>query len=397
MSALPKIAIIGAGPSGLTLANILQRHQILFTVYENDTSPHARNQGGSLDLHPDGGQLAIREAGLWDAFTAHARPESDVLKVVKNDGEVLWDGNGPDARAAPEAERFAHRPEIDRQALMQLLLKPLAPAAVRWGRKLQEVVPAAGGTYELHFVDGAVETGFELVVGADGAWSSVRRLLTDAKPHYSGISAVELWALNADERNPWLSQYVGKGSCFSFGEGRTIQAQRIGDGSIRTYACLRKPESFLKDCGIDWTKPETARKEYVERYFDDCGEDLKRMILESEDELIPRTLYMLPVGFRWESRPGVTLLGDAAHLMTPFAGVGVNAAMTDSLDLGRSIVGYTETPHEKSLVDVIKDYDLRLFPHGERFAQRTMNSMNKHFSATGSEELVRQLRAAHGK
>ncbi|OCL12580.1 FAD/NAD(P)-binding domain-containing protein [Glonium stellatum] len=397
MSAFPKIAIIGAGPSGLTLANILQRNQISFTVYENDASPNARNQGGTLDLHPDGGQLAIREAGLWDAFTTHARPESDVMKLVEMNGEVLWDENGPDKHEVPEEEKFAHRPEIDREALMQLLLAPLAPAAVKWGKKLKEVVPAAGETYDLHFVDGTVETGFGLVVGADGAWSKVRQLLTDEKPYYSGISAVEMWALDVNEKNKWLSQYVGQGNCFSFGEGRAIQAQRIGNGSIRTYACLRKPESFLKDCGIDWTKPETARKEFVERYFSDCGEDLKRIILEAEDELILRTLYMLPVGFRWESRPGVTLLGDAAHLMTPFAGVGVNAAMTDSLDLGRSIVAYKESPQEKSLADVVKDYELRLFPRGEKFAQKTMNGLNKHFSANGTQEMAGRFRAAYGK
>ena len=396
MPSPPKVAIIGAGPASLTLANILQKNQIPLVVYELDTSPNARNQGGTLDLHPRDGQVALREAGLWDHFVKHARPEADVLKIVKNSGEVLWDGNGPDARVVAEAEKFDHRPEIDRSALMQILLGSVAPESLRWGKKLVEVVPAQGETHDLHFADGSVEKGFDLVVGADGAWSRVRRLLTDVKPHYSGISLIEVWAQDVEERHEWIAQYVGRGNCFSFGEGRAILAQRNGDNSVRTYACLRKPESFIQDCGIDWTESDAALKEYVERYFDDCGEDLKRLLLESTDKVVPRTLYMLPVGFRWQSRPGVTLLGDAAHLMTPFAGVGVNAAMTDALELARAIIGYKEGSNGKTLAAAVSAYEAELFPRGEKYAQKTARNLNKHFAANGSDEMANMLREAFG-
>ena len=449
MSSLPKIAIIGAGPSGLTLANILHRNAIPFTVYDLDASATSRNQGGTLDLHPQGGQLALRAAGLWDAFAKHARPESDVLKVVQNDGEVLWDGNGADARLVPEEEKFNNRPEIDRGLLKEILLQNLPQECLQWGKKLVEAVPSSNSKdkHDLHFADGTIEKDVDLLVGADGAWSPVRRLLTDVLPHYSGISILEVWALDVAQRNPWLSSYVGMGSCYSFGEGRTIQAQRLGDGSVRTYACLRKPESFLKDCGIDWTQRDVARKEYVERYFADCGEDLKRLVLESEDEMVPRTLYQLPIGFSWEGKTGVTLLGDAAHLMTPFAGVGVNVAMIDGLELAKGLVEYCQgllNTHEvlntkepsttktngtstngtstngmstngiaspaqgesidgdqgaevgRSLEDVVRVYEKELFPRGEKFAMKTMGNMKKHFSEGGSVELAGRLRRAYG-
>jgi 2-polyprenyl-6-methoxyphenol hydroxylase-like FAD-dependent oxidoreductase len=392
---LLNVAIIGAGAGGLTLAVILQNHQIPFTVFELDSSPLSRNQGGTLDLHPDGGQLALREAGLWDQFAKHARPESDVLKIVNLDGTVLWDGNGNDKREIQAGKEFDGRPEIDRGALRKILLAALEPGRLKWGKKLSEVAEIGSETFELHFADGTVEGDFNLVVGAEGAWSKVRQLLTDTQPFYSGITTVELWAADVQEKSKWMCDYVGAGNLFCFGEGRAIQSQRIGDGSIRTYASLRKPETFAKDCGIDWTKPEVARKELVETYYADCGEDLKRIILESSEGLIPRPLYAFPVGFQWDSKPGVTLLGDAAHLMTPFAGIGVNAAMVDALELGRAIIAYAKSPEEKSLAAAIAGYEAEMFPRNERYAQRTLNNLNAHFSAGGSEHMVKRIKAAH--
>jgi 2-polyprenyl-6-methoxyphenol hydroxylase-like FAD-dependent oxidoreductase len=396
MSDIPKIAIVGAGPAGLTLAAILQKNNVPFTVYDSDASPHERNQGGTLDLHPKGGQAALVEAGLWEQFKKYARPESDVLKVVKNDGEILWDGNTVDKVEIPEEEKFNNRPEIDRSALKHILLGAVKPESVQWGKHLKEAVAGENGTYDLHFTDSTVQTNFDLVVGADGAWSKIRKLVSDTVPEYSGISSVECWSYDVDKKNPWMSEYVGAGSCFSFGEGRAIQMQRLGDGSIRTYAGLRKPESFLKDCGIDWTSPG-AIEQFVKEYFDDCGAELKRMILESNDMLVPRILYHLPVGYSWDSRPGVTLVGDAAHLMTPFGGVGVNAAMMDSLSLAQAIIKFVEPGEGKSLSEVIKEYETEMFLRGEAFAKRTMEGLQSHFSAGGSEHLTGRLIAHYRK
>jgi len=102
-----------------------------------------------------------------------------------------------------------------------------------------------------------VENDIDLVVGADGAWSRVRPLVTDENPFYPGITLIELWSLNVEEKNSWLSKYVGKGSCVMFDEGRGVLSQRNGEnnGSIRVYAVLRKPETWADDCGIDWSGP----------------------------------------------------------------------------------------------------------------------------------------------
>lgn len=385
-----RIAIIGAGPVSLTLANILQNHDIPFTVFE--ASSQFRTQGGSLDLHPEAGQLALKEADLWSQFMKHARPESDVMKIVTLDGEVLWDENGADKQKVNEDEKFDGRPEIDRQMLLNILAENLKSENVKLGRKLQEVVPSSADSskYDLHFADGIQETAFDLVVGGDGAWSKVRKLLIDTKPDYSGISTLE-FTCNDIKKNPWLVQYIGEGSMMAFGEGRAVQAQRQGDGGLRTYAALRVPEDFLETCGIDWSDADTARKELVERYFSHISDDLKRVILESADSLNPRPLYELPVGFTWPSRSGITLIGDAAHVFTPYAGEGVNVGMKDALVLAQEIVKACKG--EKGLDDAVQAYEKEMYPRAAKSAAKTLRGKTNHFSANGPKEFADMFKA----
>ena len=266
-----------------------------------------------MDLHPRAGQRALKECGLFEEFQKHARPEAEAMKLVKFDGTVLWDEN---VMGNIRPAEMSDRPEIDRVALRDILLDGLASETVKWGKKVQIVVEdkKKKNKYTIHFDNGTVAEGVDLVIGADGAWSKVRPLLTEEKPYYSGVSVVELWALDVDRKNPWLSEYVGAGSCFMFDEGRALQCQRNGNGSIRAYASVRQPEDWVQKCGIDWTNGKLARETLIQQYFGDCDESLKRIIRQSEDELIPRPMWMLPVGHEWDHRPGVTLLGDAAHL-----------------------------------------------------------------------------------
>ena len=312
----PKIAIIGAGPAGLTLGRLLQQNNIHFTIYEAEPSRHNRDQGGSLDLHRDGGQAALKEAGLFEEFQRHARPESQALKLVSYDGTVLWDENEmPNVRPVEEDDR----PEIDRVKLRDILLDSVDPLLIHWGYKVAHVGSEGKGKHSILFTNGAKETEIDLIVGADGAWSKVRPLLTDVQPEYSGITGVELWSLNVSQTNPWLDQYVGAGSCFMFDEGRAVMCQRSGNDSIRLYAFLRKPIEWKDQCGIDWTDADAVRETLIREYFADCSEDTKRVIRTARDGCVQRQLFMLPVGHTWETQPGVTLLGDSAHLMTPFA------------------------------------------------------------------------------
>lgn len=242
------------------------------------------------------------------------------MKLVDKDGNILADEN-VDGNHRPVD--MSDKPEVDRTALRDLLLDSLEPNTVQWARKVDHVDAAANYTHDIHFTDSTVATGITLLVGADGAFSKVRRLVTDVEPYYSGVTMVTQWVMDVSAKNSWLDRYVGAGSLTMFDEGRIVICQRQSGDSIRTYAGLRKPLSWSKECGIDWNDHTAVRKAFAEDYFGDCGDDIKRVLTECDDDahLDMRHLWMMPVGLTWSSKTGVTLLGDAAHLMTPFGQV----------------------------------------------------------------------------
>jgi 2-polyprenyl-6-methoxyphenol hydroxylase-like FAD-dependent oxidoreductase len=326
MSPHPRIAIVGGGPGGLALARILHVHGIASTVFERDAHALDRPQGGTLDLHEESGLLALSRAGLTDALLKVARYEDQGDRILDRSGHVHFEY---------EEAGDGDRPEVDRTALRGLLLDALPPGCVRWNSVVRDVSPAGEGTWNVAVADHG-EGPFDLVVGADGTWSRVRPLLSPYKPQYSGLTFIEFGVDDIDRRFPALSKLVGRGKVGIHGEGREIIAQRNGHAHVRGYAIFRVPADWAER-RFDFTSPATVRTELL-REFGDFADEITDLFRAANDHFVARQIHALPVGHRWTHRSGLTLIGDAAHVMPPFGGEGVNAALLDATCLAQRLI-----------------------------------------------------------
>ncbi|WP_405865784.1 FAD-dependent oxidoreductase [Streptomyces sp. NBC_00005] len=370
------ITIVGAGLGGLTLARVLHVRGIEAAVYDLDTSPAARTQGGMLDIHDDSGQAALRAARLHEEFRALVHQGGQATRVLDKDAvvhlEQADDGDGG-------------RPEIDRGDLRGLLLGSLPEGTVRWGAKVDGARPLGGGRHEVTLADGSVFT-TDLLVGADGAWSKVRPLVSDAEPAYTGVSFVEADLRGADLRHPVSAEVVGGGMLFALGAGRGFLAHRETDGSLHVYVALEAAEEWLD--GIDFTDTEAAKAQVLE-HFADWDKSLRALVGDADGPLVPRRIHALPAGHGWDRVPGVTLLGDAAHLMSPFAGEGANLALFDGSELGLALAA-----HPGDTEAALAAYEEKLFPRSEASAADSARGGELLFRADAPQGLL-DMFAAH--
>ncbi|MFI8534793.1 FAD-dependent oxidoreductase [Streptomyces aquilus] len=343
------VTIIGAGLGGLTLARVLHVHGIPATVHEAEASPAARAQGGMLDIHDHDGQAALEAAGLMDEFRALVLEGRQAMRLLDEGGAVLFeeadDGSGG-------------RPEVLRGELRRTLLDSLPAGTVRWGHKVTGTRALGEGRHEVTFADGdTVIT--SLLVGADGAWSRVRPLLSGAEPRYIGMSFVETYLFDADTRHPAAAKAVGGGSLLALAPGKGIQAHREKGDTLHTYVALTRPQEWF--AAVDFGDPVAATARIV-REFDGWAPELTALLTDSDTAPLLRPLHALPVDHRWERVPGVTLLGDAAHLSAP-NGEGANLAMYDGAELGKAIAA-----HPDDVEAALAEYERSLFPRSARAA-----------------------------
>ncbi|MGY2291860.1 FAD-dependent oxidoreductase [Pseudomonas sp. SDO528_S397] len=343
MNTLSRIAIIGGGPAGLTLARILTLNGFTVHVFEKDRGPHERAQGGTLDLHRESGQLALQHAGLEDAFYRIARYDDQGSRLMDQHARLLFEDPNPHA---------GDRPEVDRAALRQILLEALPPGGVHWDANVREIREAGDSRWSVYLGDTA-HGPFDLVVGADGAWSKVRPLLSPYSPQYSGLTFIEFSIDDVDRRHPDIARLVGHGKLEVVGDAKALIVQRNADAHLRGYAVFRVPADWARQ-SLDLASPHAARRALLAQ-FNGWHPDILALLQAANDRFVPLTINALPIGHCWPHRPGLTLIGDAAHLMSPFGGEGVNAAMLDAAQLARQLIA------SPSLSQAVQAFEREMF------------------------------------
>lgn len=359
------ITIVGAGLGGLMLARVLYVHGIECQIFDSDVSLTSRHQGGMLDIHEESGQAALRAADLFDDFRKIVLEEGDALRLLDKNAVVWLDQAGDDTR-----------PEVERGSLRSLLASSLPKTVIQWGRRVAGVKAVASGGYEVAFADGPpLRT--DILIGADGAWSKVRFLLSDAVPVYCGLSFVEARIPDSTSRYPELSAVVGKGFMLALSDEKGIIAHREFNDEICTYAAFKTP---IASAG------ETTLQAVLAR-FADWRSDLRGLIAKSDDPLVIRPIYALPVGHRWDRLPGLTLLGDAAHLMSPFAGEGANLAMQDGAELALSIAANPD-----DIEAAFARYESAMFTRSAEAAAVSAQSLERCFDPAAPQPLLEFFR-----
>ncbi|MGQ7945999.1 FAD-dependent oxidoreductase [Flavobacterium sp. WC2509] len=374
-----KIAIIGGGPGGLTLARLLQNKGATVNVYERDFNREVRAQGATLDLHHESGLKALEAAGLMDVFKANYRPNADRLRVVDENAKIFFDEHDNEAKGDFGDEWF--RPEIDRGPLRNLLLDSLSEDTVVWNShvfSLEEI----DNQWKIIFENGNTVIA-DIVIGADGANSKIRPFVTPIKPFYSGVTVLMGNIYDAEKNTPRINDLLQGGKIMGFGDSKTLSVSAKGDGSLDFYAGWNVDVDWIKNNDIDFKNNQHVLKWFKKEYSK--WDNIWLELFEAEKNyLVPNPLYCMPLNQSWEAQSNITLIGDAAHLMPPFAGEGVNMAMLDALQLSESLT----KDDNIDLKSAIAHYEKQMFERFAEVGKETMDNTDWMHSPEGLKKIT---------
>lgn len=370
------IAIVGGGPGGLTLARLLQQGGAKVTLYERDQNRSARVQGSALDLHEDSGLAALEAAGLMDAFWANHRPDLNRLRLTDAKGTILHEHSR-------RMSGVGQRPEIERGPLRDILLDSLQPKTVQWNCKL-EVAETQGEQVLLRFAKGTTVVA-DIAIGSDGANSRLREMVTPIRPEYVGVSLIEGLIPAAQQAMPELWELLGGSALIALGGERTIGMGTKPDGSVLLYAGLKTDGDDARRSLEAASGPE-QRVQWFHANFKEWSELWDPLFREAVST-VWRPLLVCREDQHWEPKQNVTLIGDAAHVMPPYAGEGVNMAMLDALVLSKLLLS-EETPSA-----AIATYEAEMSARMKEMTEDTMVNTEMFYVPDAADRVVALFRS----
>ncbi|MDR2274205.1 MAG: FAD-dependent monooxygenase [Sphingobacterium sp.] len=370
-----KVAVVGGGPGGLTLAKLLQSKGVNVTVYERDSNKEVRQQGATLDLHEESGLEALRRANLMNEFKASFRPDAGRLRVLDEQAIIKMDEHELQDKDQED------RPEIDRAPLRDILISALHEDTIVWDSQFISMVKQDHG-WLLHFKNGKYFYA-DLVIAADGANSKIRPYLTDIKPIYSGVTIVEGNIYRAEKNTPKLWEITKGGKVFALGYEQSIILSAKGEGSLSFYTGCKVPENWVQESGIDFNNKQQVF-DWFKVAFSSWGEKWHELFASNEIWFMPRPQYHFPLDQTWTTLSNLTMLGDAAHRMPPYAGEGVNQAMQDAFELAENLT----CDHFPDIQTAISNYEKQMQARAAAVTKDTLQNTEILHAKGGLDNLL---------
>jgi 2-polyprenyl-6-methoxyphenol hydroxylase-like FAD-dependent oxidoreductase len=366
-----QVAIIGGGPGGLTLARLLQLQNVNVKVYERDLNKDARVQGSPLDLHDESGLAAIHKAGLFSEFLNNFLPGADKTLITDENATIFFSDHETNLEQDFGNEHF--RPEIDRGALRKILLESLQPETVIWDSHFVSMDKQNDG-WLIHFKNGN-SVYADLVIGSDGANSKIRPYITDIKPFYSGITMLEGTIYDSEKSAPVIHKILNGGKIMAFGNEKNILMGQKGNDAIGFYASFRAAENWAVNNGLDYTDKMQILN-WFKNSYPEWSNIWHELFENAAVPFIPRLIHCMPLDQTWKTLSNITIIGDAAHVMPPFAGEGANMAMLDALELSECLT----SDNFKTVEEAISGYEIIMRQRASKAAQESLENGEKMHS-----------------
>ena len=278
------------------------------------------------------------------------------------------------------------RPEIERGPLRDLLLDSLQPGTVEWDYKL-ESAEMQGEQALLRFASGKTALA-DIAIGSDGANSRLRELVTSIRPEYVGVSLVEGLVPAAEQTIPKLWDLLAGSALIALGGERTIGMGTKPEGSVLFYAGLKTHDATTRQSLEEASGPD-RRMAWFHANFEGWSELWDPLFREAVS-MIWRPLLVCPSNQHWEPKPNVTLIGDAAHVMPPYAGEGVNMAMLDALELSQLLLS------KESPSCAIATYEAAMFARMQHMTADTMANTEMFYAPDAPHRVVALFRSFGG-